>query len=325
MKIITLNTWVASREGSQNKLIYMNNKITIATHGGKFHSDDVFAVAVLKLIFSDKKITLLRTRDEEFIKNANYVVDIGGVYDAENNKFDHHQIGGAGERENGIQYASFGLVWKKFGEQLCGSKEVALYLDKKIVQSVDAGDNGIDISKAIFSEVFPYTIGSIINSYRPTWKETEKDLNDEFENVVEFAKSVLEREIEIASHIIEAQKIVGEYYKNAEDKRLIILDNENDSFGREIVGGKLLEYSEPIYAVTYRPDAGNWQTVAINKSQNTFEARKSLPEAWRGLRDEELSKVTGLDDVVFCHRTGFMCVSKSKESAIKLAKMALEI
>lgn len=47
------------------------------------------------------------------------VVDIGGVYDLETNHFDHHQIGGAGKRENGIPYAAIGsseLMLRDFEE-----------------------------------------------------------------------------------------------------------------------------------------------------------------------------------------------------------------
>ena len=41
------------------------------------------------------------------------------------------------------------------------------------------------------------------------------------------------------------------------------------------------------------------------------------------LTDEEFEKITGVEGAVFCHRTLFMAVAKSKEGAIKLAKLAL--
>ncbi len=40
----------------------------IATHSGKFHADDVWAVAVLDLVFPDSD--LVRTRDPEVIAAA---------------------------------------------------------------------------------------------------------------------------------------------------------------------------------------------------------------------------------------------------------------
>jgi uncharacterized UPF0160 family protein len=109
-------------------------KLTIVTHGGNFHPDDVFSLAVLKTVFKDKNLNIIRTRDEKIIKEGDYVFDVGGIYDESKNRFDHHQEGGAGRRENNVPYASIGLVWKKFGEEVCGSKEVADEIDKKLIQ-----------------------------------------------------------------------------------------------------------------------------------------------------------------------------------------------
>ena len=81
-----------------------------STHDGRFHADEIFALAVLKLIFPDLGIT--RSRDEIIYKNADIIVDVGHVYEPENLIFDHHQRGFLLKRESGIPYASFGLVWK---------------------------------------------------------------------------------------------------------------------------------------------------------------------------------------------------------------------
>jgi len=115
-------------------------KTRIITHNGKFHTDEVFAVATLKLVLKDE-VEIIRTRDEEIIKTGDYVVDVGFIYDEEKNLFDHHQVGGAGERANGVPYASFGLVWKKFCRKLSNDDEVADIFDKRIVQFIDATDN----------------------------------------------------------------------------------------------------------------------------------------------------------------------------------------
>ena len=98
-----------------------------STHDGRFHADEIFALAVLKLIFPDLEI--VRSRDEKVYKNADIIVDVGHVYDAENLIFDHHQRSFSLKRASGIPYASFGLVWKQYGEFLCGSTEIAEYLD----------------------------------------------------------------------------------------------------------------------------------------------------------------------------------------------------
>ena len=82
----------------------------IITHSGSFHTDDIFACAALSILLEDDDMPLeiIRTRDQEVIKSLDkeegYVVDVGGVYNEEENKFDHHQPGGAGKRPNGIEY-----------------------------------------------------------------------------------------------------------------------------------------------------------------------------------------------------------------------------
>ena len=50
---------------------------------------------------------------------------------------------------------------------------------------------------------------------------------------------------------------------------------------------------------------------------------EDLPEEWAGKFDGELAKITGVADSVFCHNKRYVVVAETKESAIKLALMAL--
>ena len=72
------------------------------THGGVFHSDDVFSAALLKIINPDIKIIRGFKVPDNF---AGLVFDIGG------GAYDHHQMDNE-IRENGIPYASFGKLWR---------------------------------------------------------------------------------------------------------------------------------------------------------------------------------------------------------------------
>lgn len=51
---------------------------------------------------------------------------------------------------------------------------------------------------------------------------------------------------------------------------------------------------------------------------------KPLPQEWPGNRDEELAKVTGAEDAVFCHTGRFIAVAKSLEGIKKMAQLAAE-
>ena len=115
--------------------------LTVVTHNGNFHADDVFSIAVLKHVYPS--FNLVRTRDKALMDSADIVIDVGGQYDPDAGRFDHHQRGGAGERENGIPYSSFGLVWQKYGLALCDNNQaVADRVDAGLVSTIDAIDCG---------------------------------------------------------------------------------------------------------------------------------------------------------------------------------------
>ncbi len=248
----------------------------IVTHNAKFHTDDVFSVAALLILYPEAEV--VRTREEDLIKLADIVVDVGQVYDAKSNRFDHHQVGGAGQRANGIQYASFGLVWQKFGEEVSGSPEVAEKIDRTMAQLVDAADNGQDVISSTIPELFPFTINGIVDQYRPTWKEVE-NWDERFMEAVHWAQAVIKREIKIAADVLEGAKVIEQLYRVSAGKKIFVVDKQYD-FGRETVMNTLVKFPEPIYAVLYRGDTQSWQVLAMRKNMTTFESRKALPKAW---------------------------------------------
>ena len=73
------------------KNFIMNTVKKLVTHDGSFHTDDIFACATLSILLDKNKenFEVIRTRDEEIIKNGDYVFDLGGIYEPEKNRFDH--------------------------------------------------------------------------------------------------------------------------------------------------------------------------------------------------------------------------------------------
>lgn len=289
----------------------------IATHDGKFHADDVCAVAALALLI-DGPIEVIRTRDQKLIDNADFVVDVGGVFDAVKQRFDHHQGGGAGERENGIPYAAFGLVWKTYGESLCGSVEVARIIDKDMVSSLDASDNGVGIFLTDFEDVNMYGLDSVVNAFVSTWKEEKRDMDIAFAELVKFVKALLAREIMRVRAKMEAKDFVEKAYEEASDKRLIVLDGQYPA--RDF----LSKHPEPLYFIRPRTIDGKWSVETVRDDSRSFVNRKDFPKAWSAKKDAELSEISGVSDAVFCHKNLFLAVADSKNGAIKLAKIAVE-
>ncbi len=300
---------------------FFNKKKICVTHNGTFHADDLFATAALSIL-NNGNIEIIRTREPRIIETGDYVYDVGGEYNAEEDLFDHHQKQGAGHRDNGIPYSSFGLVWDKYGEQICGSREVANEIDQKIVCPIDAVDNGFDISKSIIEGVRPYFADQIFLNNIPTWKEDNLNIDKIFEEQVANVCIVLKREIEVASADIEGKNIIIEAYENAFDRRIVILKND---FPRYLFQSVLSALPEPIYLVYPSSHSSTWKVEAISKSPDTMENRKLLPESWRGHmdNDDRLKEITGVPDVMFCHRAGFLVNVLSKDGAIELAEKAL--
>lgn len=293
--------------------------ISIITHDGAFHADDVFAVATVILSLpSDIPYEIKRTRDKAVIAEADYVVDVGGVYDPKNNRFDHHQEEGAGVRENKIPYASFGLVWKKFGVALTSSEVVARALEEKIVMPIDALDNGFELNQSSVSGIRPYTISDYLYSY---WTDEDTNpvvLDRIFARVVSMARDLLRREMDKSVRIAkDEEKVIGAYLES-KDKRIIILD-AHLAWGRVLV-----EKPEPLIVVYPALDGIRWHAKTVALKKDSFSRRVLFPETWAGKTDKELQKLTGVSDAYFCHRGRFLAVSGSKEGALALAKKAIE-
>jgi len=292
----------------------------LITHNGSFHSDDVFASAVFSILFEkrDQDFEIIRTRDEDVIASGDYVFDVGGVYDENDNRFDHHQVGGAGMRANGIEYASLGLVWKKFGKEICGSLKVADIIDKRLCAPIDAWDNGMDLVKSTH-DTAPYFLQYIFFSMHPTWREEDINIDEIFSKAVKMATEILKREIVQAYDMVLAETEVEAVYDQTLDKRIIVLAK---NYPFEFI---LFNHPEPIFAVYPRKTGGSWGAKAIRSDLKTFNNRKDFPEAWAGKKGVELQALTGVSDAVFCHRTGYMCTAESQEGAIKLAQIAVEL
>lgn len=297
----------------------MEKKIRIITHSGNFHADEILAVAALQILIKDAPHEVIRTRDADVIRAADYVVDVGGIYDAATNRFDHHQQGGAGTRENGIPYSAFGLVWKHYGEAICGSKQVAHAIDEQIGYPVDMGDNGHDYYKLIRQDTEPLIIQFVVAMFRPTW--TEGLLHDErFFELLTMMRRILLRTIKVETDKEDGARFVEEAYAHADDKRIVILDHVYP--WHDVLAG----HSEPLYIVKPKSVGTNWEVECVRDNPYGFKNRKDLPLKWAGHLegDEKLAQITGVQDVVFCHNMRYVAVTKSKEGAVKLAQIAAD-
>jgi uncharacterized UPF0160 family protein len=284
----------------------------IVTHSGHFHTDDLMAVSVLLLKFPGAEVK--RSRDPKVIDEADIAVDVGQIYDVKKLRFDHHQASGAGLRANGIPYASFGLVWQAFGEEIAGGLEEAKIIDERLAMPIDAGDNGIELNAGHFDGIKEYSVGDFFDTFS-YGAETLEELDKGFFTALPLAQDLLKKEIAAARYMVAGWGEVKRIYAESPDKRIIMLP-------RHLPWKRILIPTETLYVV-YPTPSGSWAATAVCKDIHTFETKKPFPMSWSGLSGEALQGVTGVKDAVFCHRNLFLAIAETQEGAKKLAEIAL--
>lgn len=265
------------------------------THGGLFHADDVFATALLMIINPD----IIIHRGFQVPENFD-----GIAYDIGFGEYDHHQANKR-VRENGIPYASFGLLWEKFGSSLVGEEE-ALRFDEEFVQPLDLADN---TGKE-------YILSQLIADRNTTWKDTDVDNEKRFFEAVDFAKEILKYRLSQILSEKEAYLIVTKWAKNMKDKILYL---EYPLPWKQAV--KELE----CLFVIYPSNRGGYNVQAVPMGEDKGELRLAFPKNWRGKNAEELQNITGIKELTFCHASGFLCAVETKEQAYEVARLAISM
>jgi uncharacterized UPF0160 family protein len=287
----------------------------VATHPGNFHADDVFAVAVLGLVHGPLEI--LRTRDQARLRAADVRVDIGGRSDPAAGDFDHHQRAGAGERSNGIRYASFGLVWRHHGADLAGGEEAAEAIDERLVQGVDANDTGQTISQPLVDSIRPMTVSGVIGAMNPVWDEelTPEQEDERFAQAVTLATMILERELSGSRAYQRGLDLVRAAISRAPDPRVVELD-------RKLPWHETVVTTAPEALFVVYPKTDGWSLQAVPRELGDFTNRLDLPAEWAGLSGAELAGVTGVPDAVFVHSKRFYASASSRSGILALVELA---
>lgn len=290
----------------------------VATHDGSFHADEVFAIAALGLL--PEPIEIVRTRDPDTLAAADLRVDVGFRHDPATGDFDHHQRDFGLARENGVGYASFGLVWRHFGVRICaGDEEVAAAVEDSLVQAVDANDTGQRISQSLIDGVRPMTVNGVIGGFNARWDErlTAAEERERFDAAVELASGVLAREIASAASARRAVRIVCDAIAASDDPRIVRLP-DNVPWKQVVVA------EAPDALLVIYPKRQGFGVETIPVAPGTFDNRLDLPAEWAGLENADLARATGVSDALFCHAKRFLAVAKSREGAERLAALALE-
>ncbi|KAM9322426.1 MYG1 exonuclease-like [Pholidichthys leucotaenia] len=319
----------------------------IGTHNGTFHCDEVLACFFLKQLPEYKDAEIIRTRDPEKLAECDIVVDVGGEFDPTKHRYDHHRRtftetfhSLCSEKPWVTKLSSAGLVYVHFGHRLLveltqlkpTDRELEVLYDKiyeNFVEEVDAIDNGISQCDGEPRYTVSTTLSTRVSHLNPRWNSKDQDTEEGFKKALKLVEDeFLDRLDYYKNSWMPARVLVWEAIQNRA---------HNDSSGEIIMfteGGypwkeHLLELEKknnvdpPIKFVIYPDQNRQWRVQCVPAGRNTFENRLSLPEEWRGLRDEALSEVTGIKDCIFVHAGGFIGGHKTLVGALEMARKAL--
>lgn len=318
----------------------------IGTHDGVFHCDEVLACFLLRRLPEYTYSEIIRTRDSNILDTCDIVVDVGGVYDPKTHRYDHHQREFTHTMRSldpnkpwDVKLSSAGLIYFHFGERIfeaiLGSPQdpkmmkcMFNYIYEKFIREIDGIDNGVPMYDGEPKYNICSGISSRVGNLNPSWNNEEPydsqklfhmamDLvGKEFiEHIHYFTKSWwpaqdIVREAVVNRALVHESEEIIELKKCCPWKEhLVLIENE-------------LNLSGLIKFVVFKNNS--WRVQGVPIAPNSFICRQFLNEKWRGLRDEELERVSGISDSIFVHSTGFIGGHKSRDGAVEMAVKSLQ-
>ena len=247
---------------------------------------------------------LIRTRDAARIDQADIVVDVGGVYDPGNSRFDHHQATYTGP------LSSAGMVLRWLMDNGRVDDELGQRLHRGGIGYIDDVDNGRVAPKADVL-CFPRIVASMVH---PAGDDAGFDRA--FLRAGEVAAAWLEGSVCELQRIRDARTLVAAAMDEAaaEGRNVLFFDAylkwQEPYFRRD--GGQ-----HPTEFTMFPGTDGSWRVVAIPPVLGDFGQKRPLPEAWAGLTDAALEAATGVPGSRFCHKNRFIAVFETRAACIE--------
>merc|ERR1711990_938208 len=295
------------------KMSFRLLKMKIGTHSGHFHADEALACFLLKQLPEFASAEIVRSRDNKILDTCDIVVDVGARFEPENKRFDHHQ--------------------REFSETM---KTLKVLIFEKVyegfVEEFDGIDNGVNQYEGEPKYKITSLIGSRVGRLNPKWNDEDKSEareNSQFRKAMELVGTEFKETVDgyfnswlpaydIVKDAIETRK------ENDPEGRLIMFETSGCPWKEHLfnIEEKLGIKGEILYVI-YKNKETDWRIQCVPVSPTSFTNRKSLPESWRGIRDDDLSKASTVADATFCHVSGFIGGAKTQTGVIQMAKLSL--
>jgi len=335
----------------------------VGTHSGCFHADEVLSIAMIKYIPEFSNMWVIRSRNKEILEKADILVDVGGKYIPENFRFDHHmkEFTHVHDETYKIKMSSAGLIYKHFGKAIIENilrilnenrnsnlitnkksekeesqnQEINLIYDKlyyNFIAYVDGQDNGINQypDNIIPKYVNTTSYANRVARLNPEWCEPNADQSERFILALDVAEQEFLDQVKFIAHVfLPAYSIV----KDAFDRRfethksgkILYFD-----FGfpwkshlKQIEEESKLNDNEKVLFAIIKNSEEDFRLNTIPVSEGSFKFRKGIVQNWRGLELSKLAEISGINDIIFVHTTGFIGGAKTKESVFKMAEVSL--
>lgn len=210
-------------------------------------------------------------------------------------------------------------------------------LYEEFIEALDANDNGISAYPAEVEAKFStggITLPSAVAGFNPSWNEEVDQAGEDarFLEASKFIGGVFERKMDF---YVKSWLPARDFVVKAIEER-----GKWDEQGRVLVFERSVPWKDHLFTLEKEEEgkgkalyvlygegngSGKWRIQCVPESKDSFISRKPLPEAWRGQRDDDLSKVSGIPGGIFVHASGFIGGNASFEGALEMAKKALEM
>jgi uncharacterized UPF0160 family protein len=341
------------------KRVKLNDSVSdkvIGTHSGTFQADEAMGVWMLRQLPQYRNSKVVRSRDTNVLEKLDIVIDVGGEYDHASLRYDHHQRG-YDERfdegdENGprcTKLSASGLVYRHYGKDVIKAHYPDLSQDSlnlaytklydSLLEALDAIDTGVEMVQEGVELIYKDSTGLSrrVSRLNPRWNEVDESTGEgpNPDERFEVASQICGDDfLSVMTHTVESDIPARAFVERALLKRHV-----TDASGEILVfesgglpwRGHLYELEKEhnvdplIKFVLYTDQASMWRIQAVTVEGRGFENRLSLPEEWRGVRHQDLSKISGIPGCTFCHSAGFIGGNESLEGALEMARVALTL
>lgn len=330
------------------------SKKVVGTHSGTFQADEAMGCFLLRQLPEYRLSKIVRSRDPKVLETCDIVIDVGGVYDHGIKRYDHHQRGYDERFDAGMEgsadgrctkLSASGLVYRHYGREVIKThypslsnkhlEIVYVKLYNTLLEALDAIDTGVEMTtgKQIYSDTTG--LSSRVGRLNPRWNEVDEEGNAPHpdERFMEALKLCGEDFLSVMAKIAESELPARELVEKA------LLQRYGTDESGEIIcfptGGlpwkvhlyeleKLHTVEKLIKYVLYEDQSKMWRVQAVTVEGTAFENRLSLPEEWRGVRDDDLEKITKIKGSRFVHAAGFIGGNTYYEGALEMARQALQ-